>query len=131
MPPLRLRGSLRATGVAERLSSSRAALVWLVRLRWHSVGAQVIALLLARFGLELALTWGPLLALVTGLALSNAALSAWLGSGRSVSRAIIGGVLLADTAWLTLALALVGGAENPLVILYVVEVTLAALLLDR
>lgn len=128
---MRLRGSLRATDVAERLSSTRTALVWLVRLRWHCVGAQVLALSIARFGLEPALPWVALLGLVIGLALSNAALSVWLRSGRSVSRGSIGGVLLADTAWLTLALALVGGAENPLVVLYVVEVTLAALLLDR
>jgi two-component system sensor histidine kinase RegB len=73
--------------------------------------------------------WLPAVALVSALGVSNGACLAWLRAERPVRTSAIGLVLLADSALLTAALQLSGGAHNPFVSLYVVHVTLAALLL--
>lgn len=115
--------------VGERLVSSSVALAWLVRARWHTVGLAALALAIGQlWGLlsAPASSWGALVI----LALSNGALALRARSGRELARGALGGVLLADTAWLTLELALAGGVRNPLVPGYVVLVGLAALVLD-
>ena len=115
--------------VGERLVSGSVALAWLVRARWHTVGLAAFALALGQLSGSLAAPTGSWGALVI-LALSNAALAVRARSGRELARAALGVVLLADAGWLTLELALAGGAQNPLVAGYVVLVGLAALLLD-
>jgi two-component system sensor histidine kinase RegB len=123
--------SRRAIDVAERLGSSEIALSWLVRLRWHSVGAQVLAVGVALASGVLAppalYLWGS----VGLLGVTNVGLQRWARAGRGVTQSGLALVLLTDTALLTLVLGLAGGAENPLVALYVVHVTLAALLLGK
>ncbi len=115
--------------MADRLSSPEVGLRWLVRLRWHALVALKVAMTLAPWLMGVSVPWLPAVALVSGIGLSNVALSFWARSGRRVSTAGIGGVLLGDTLLLTAALGLSGGPYNPFVSLYVVEVTLAALLL--
>jgi len=73
--------------------------------------------------------WLPAAAVVSLLGLSNLGCIAWLRSDRAVRTGAIGCVLIGDTALLTAALYLSGGALNPFVSLYGVQVTLAALLL--
>lgn len=120
---------LRAISVAERLASPQYGLLWLVRLRWHALVALAVAMTLAPMLMGVSVPWLPAVAVVSGLGLSNLACLAWVRSERSVRTGAIGLVLLADTALLTAALHLSGGAVNPSVSLYVVQVTLAALLL--
>jgi len=118
-----------ALDVGERLVSGAVALAWLVRARWHTIGLATFALGLAQVSGLLAApvwSWGAL----GILALSNAALALRARSGRELMRGVLGAVLLADTAWLTLELALAGGARNPLIAGYVVLVGVGALLLD-
>jgi two-component system, sensor histidine kinase RegB len=121
--------SLRRITVAERLSSPQVGLLWLVRLRWHALVALKVAMTLAPWLMGVSVPWVPAVALVSGIGLSNIALLLYARSGRPVSAAGIGAVLLGDTLLLTAALGLSGGPYNPFVSLYVVEVTLAALLL--
>jgi two-component system, sensor histidine kinase RegB len=121
--------SLRRIGVAERLASPQVGLLWLVRLRWHALVALKVAMTLAPWLMGVSVPWVPAVALVGGIGLSNVALLLYARSGRPVSAAGIGAVLLGDTLLLTAALGLSGGPYNPFVSLYVVEVTLAALLL--
>jgi two-component system sensor histidine kinase RegB len=106
------------------------ALLWLVRLRWHALVAVTVAMTLAPMLMGVSIPWGPATAVVGGIGLSNVLALLWLRSQRPVRTAALGVVLLTDTAWLTAALALSGGSHNPFVSLYVIEVTLAALLLD-
>jgi two-component system sensor histidine kinase RegB len=122
--------SLRPISVAERLSSPPVALLWLVRLRWHALVAVAVAMTLAPMLMGVSIAWGPAAIVVAGIGLSNVAALLWLRSERPVRTAALGAVLLTDTLWLTAALALSGGSHNPFVSLYVIEVTLAALLLD-
>lgn len=123
------RAALRPISVAERLASPQYGLSWLVRLRWHALVALALAMTLAPLSIDVSVPWLPAAALVSCLGGSNLACIAWLRSERPVRTAAIGGVLIGDTALLTAALYLSGGAQNPFVSLYAVQVTLAALLL--
>lgn len=118
---------LRTTDVAERVTSLRTSLAWLIKLRWHAA----TALALAVFVLDVELPVVPLASLAAVVALSNVGLVLWLRSGRAIARALIGAVLLGDVLVLTAALASAGGVSNPFVFLYVVEAVVAALLLTR
>jgi two-component system sensor histidine kinase RegB len=120
----------RPSSVAERLASPQVALSWLVRLRWHALVALAVAMTLAPFSMGVSVAWLPAALLVGGVGLSNLVCLAWARSDRPVHPAALGGVLLCDTLLLTAALALSGGGQNPLVSLYGIQVTLAALLLD-
>lgn len=123
------RAAVRPIPVAERLASPQYGLTWLVRLRWHALVALALAMTLAPFLMGVSVPWWPAAAVVSALGVSNLACIAWLRAERPVRGAAIGGVLVADTALLTAALYLSGGALNPCVPLYGVQVTLAALLL--
>jgi two-component system sensor histidine kinase RegB len=104
--------------------------LWLVRLRWHALVAVGVAMTLAPYLMGVSVAWLPALGVVSGIGLSNVAALLWARSERPVRTAVLGLVLLLDSAWLTAALALSGGSENPFISLYVIQVTLAALLLD-
>lgn len=91
-----------------------------VRLRWAAVAAQAAALAVAVLLLGLLLPVAPLAGLLVLAAATNAALARWPG------REAIGPILLFDVALLTVALALAGGPSNPFSVVYLVYVTLAA-----
>ncbi|QSQ27990.1 HAMP domain-containing histidine kinase [Pyxidicoccus parkwayensis] len=112
-----------------RLSSSAIALGWLVRLRWHAALGQALTVAVATRGFGLRLPVLPLLALVATTAVSNLVLALWLRRAPTVRPALLGGVLSFDLLLLTGLLALSGGPANPFGMLYLVHVTLAALVL--
>ncbi|MFP2903769.1 ATP-binding protein [Pyxidicoccus sp. 3LFB2] len=118
-----------AREVVARLSSSAIALSWLVRLRWHAAAGQALTVAVVTRGLGLELPVGPLLALVATTAVSNLLLALWLRRAPTVRPAVLGGVLSFDLLLLTGLLALSGGPANPFGMLYLVHVTLAALVL--
>ncbi|MCB9686727.1 MAG: HAMP domain-containing histidine kinase [Alphaproteobacteria bacterium] len=99
---------------------------WLVRSRWVLIGvaaALVIGLHLALGGLP----WAPMLGLLGVACLSNAVLPRIPGSPTRVATA----ALAFDVVGLTVFLALSGGANNPFAFLYLLEATIAALVLPR
>lgn len=103
-------------------------LPWLVRMRWAAVAGQLLTVAIARFGFGLAIPIGWLLGTVAFTAASNA-LAGWL-AGRTTARAsaIAAAVLALDVMLLTTLLGLTGGPGNPFSVLYLVHVSLAALL---
>jgi two-component system, sensor histidine kinase RegB len=103
-------------------------LVWLIRLRWGAVACQLAALAVARslFAMELRT---PIVAALIGVtAATNIALELLFRSGRRGDR-WIATVLTFDTIVLTAFLMASGGATNPFSVLYLVQVTLGAVLL--
>jgi two-component system sensor histidine kinase RegB len=127
--PLRPAFRRSAREVVARLSSSTIALGWLVRLRWHAAAGQALTVAVATGWLGLALPVVPLLALVATTAVSNLLLALWLHRAPTVRPGLVGGVLALDTVLLTGLLALSGGPANPFGMLYLLHVTLAALVL--
>jgi len=104
-------------------------LPWLVRLRWLFLAGQLIVFPIAHWGFAVELHGR-----VIGLALAGAAVSnlvivrlharqSWPGAR------LMGGVLVLDTALLTLLLAASGGSMNPFTVFYLVYVTLSAVVL--
>lgn len=87
---------------------------------------QLAAILVAASVFDLDLPYAFLLALIGISALSNAALFFW---ARAREATVSGWVLVFDTVVLTGLLGFSGGAANPLSILYLLQVTLAALML--
>jgi len=110
-------------------SPPQIGLAWLLRLRWGAVLGQLAALVFCARLIDAALPIRVLLGLSALTAATNAALSLWLRRGAS-SRGLVAAVLVLDVLILTGMLLASGGASNPFSVFYLVEVALAALLLD-
>jgi two-component system, sensor histidine kinase RegB len=102
----------------------------LVQLRWIAVVGQLVTILAVHFGLGVKLPLAPMFAVVAALAMANLA-GAWLMPRHTVSNPEILLALLFDVACLTLQLYLSGGAANPFIALYLLQVVLGAILLER
>jgi two-component system sensor histidine kinase RegB len=102
----------------------------LIQLRWIAVAGQLITILAVHFGLGVQLPLAPMLILVGVLALANLDGAYWLVRRVSVDQQILLALLL-DTSALTAQLYLSGGASNPFISLYLLQVVLGAILLGR
>ncbi len=107
----------------------RINLRWIVLLRWGAVAGQAITILLAGRFLRQPLPTAALLGVVAAIALGNAIIHVWLRRGGQPTDRACGLNLLADIAALTALLALSGGASNPFSVLYLVHITIAAVIL--
>jgi two-component system, sensor histidine kinase RegB len=110
----------------------KITLPWLIRLRWLAFLGQVSALAIARFWFSLNLEWALLLPLVGVLATTNVGLSLVIRRGTLPLSAaqLMGAVLMLDTCLLTALLAATGGSNNPFTVLYLVHITLSAVVLS-
>src|ERR1700737_3123007 len=110
-------------------SAARINLRWISLLRWGAVAGQVITILLAGRFLRRPLPVAAMLSVCAALALANVALSIWLArGGRPTDRACALN-LLADIGALTALLAFSGSRENPFSLLYLVHITIGAVIL--
>jgi two-component system sensor histidine kinase RegB len=111
------------------LSIPAITLGWIVRLRWGAVIGQAVTVAVASL-LGLALPIVPLAAIIAWNALSNVALARWLrASARAPSPGFVAAVLAVDTLSLCALLYYSGGPSNPFSVLFLVQITLAALVL--
>ncbi|HTR51851.1 MAG TPA: HAMP domain-containing sensor histidine kinase [Kofleriaceae bacterium] len=104
-------------------------LPWLVRLRWSFVAGQlaVLPVLHGWFGLPISLV---VLGVELGVMVaSNIALAVVQHDLRWSRSSVIGAVMILDTALWTLLLAGSGGSANPFTVLYLVHITLSAIVL--
>ncbi len=110
----------------------QVTLPWLIRLRWLGVGGQVLALATARLALGLELAWAAMVAVTLLTLLSNIALAAFArrAPARAATSGVMGSVLALDTLSLTVLLASSGGPMNPFTVLYLVHITLSAVVLS-
>lgn len=110
---------------------SAVPIEWLVRLRWFFLGGQLIAILLASWAFSTDLHWLPL-----GLVLSistGSNLLLLLRSRRKEANSparLMGAILILDVVLLTTVLASSGGATNPFTVLFLVYITLSAVVLN-
>ena len=101
---------------------------WLVRLRWGSLVAQAVTLLVGVLALG-APAAAPAFAVLGATMVSNIGLWAWSSGHKDMRPALAGALVVIDTLALTALLFLCGGPSNPFSTLYLVYVTLAALTL--
>ena len=99
----------------------------LVQLRWIAVAGQLLAILAAHFGLGVGLPLAPMLSVVAILALANLLFAVTLR--RIMVPGELSIALLLDMAELTAQLYFSGGAANPFISLYLLQVVLGAILL--
>ncbi|MBX3207024.1 MAG: HAMP domain-containing histidine kinase [Labilithrix sp.] len=129
------RGAAPAPGRPERArpasspSPATITVAWLVRLRWGAVLGQTVTIAIAVLGLKLDLPIVPLALLVMTTVISNAALALRLRRAHDVATRTVGLVLAADVFVLSGLLYCSGGPSNPFSVVYLVHVTLAALVL--
>ncbi|WP_255368933.1 ATP-binding protein [Polaromonas sp. OV174] len=102
----------------------------LVQLRWLAVFGQLATIVVVHFGFGIELPLQPMLAVLAGLVVFNvASLLRWRSSPK-VSNSEMFVALLVDVAMLTAQLYLSGGASNPFSFLFLLQVTLSAVLLQ-
>lgn len=125
--------------VAEKLSAETTtrdfapnlALPWVVRLRYGIVcgEAAIILGMTAAFHLDIPLLWT--LATLSAILASNL----WLASQPAFSvkfpQQTLGAVFVLDTLCLTVMLGLTGGPANPFSLLYLVQITISAVVLTK
>lgn len=106
-----------------------------IKLRWYAVLGHVMVLAVGRQWLELEVPLQPIavvLGVVLGVVLlSNFFLSFCIRSNRPLSLHALGVVLSCDTALLAYLLSVTGGVTNPFSVLFLVNITAAASVLNR
>jgi two-component system sensor histidine kinase RegB len=111
-------------------TTGRKNMQQLIELRWIAALGQFATILVVHFGFEIPLPLKPMLWLLGGLVLFNAISVLRLRTHPEVTNAELLVAVLVDVAMLTGQLYLSGGATNPFVFLYLLQVTLAAVLLE-
>ena len=101
----------------------------LIQLRWFAVVGQVVTILVVHYGFAIRLPLDHMLQVLTCLALFNMVSLLRARSHRRVTNGELFLALLVDVATLTALLYLSGGATNPFVFLFLLQVTLGAVLL--
>ncbi|WP_184525603.1 ATP-binding protein [Variovorax sp. Sphag1AA] len=102
----------------------------LIQLRWIAVVGQVATILVVHFGFGIHLPLDQMLAVLACLAAFNAASQLRWRIPRDVTNTELFIALLVDVGMLTAQLYLSGGAANPFVFLYLLQVIIAAVLLE-
>lgn len=102
----------------------------LIQLRWIAVAGQTLTILLAHIVLRVPLELLPMLGLTVCLAVANLLATMALARQRVLNSEIMLALLLDMTA-LTLQLHFSGGASNPFIALYLLQVVLGAILLPQ
>jgi len=129
-----LREPARKTLVAALLSADAAGrknMVLLVQLRWLAVAGQLATILLVQFVMGVVLPLRAMALVLVALVLVNIASLSLLNQRRTITNSELLAALLLDVAALTTQLYLSGGATNPFVSLFLLQVVLGAILLER
>ncbi|MDB5828647.1 MAG: histidine kinase [Variovorax sp.] len=101
----------------------------LIQLRWIAVVGQIVTIEVVYYGFGMALPIDLMLTVLGGLTAFNVASLLRWRVHREVTNAELFVALLVDVGALTAQLYLSGGASNPFVFLYLLQVTLGAVLL--
>lgn len=101
----------------------------LIQLRWIAVVGQVVTIGVVHFGLGIALPLQPLMVVLAAIVLFNVASRLRWQVQQAVTNRELLAALLVDVGMLTLMLYFTGGAANPFSWLYLLQITLGAMLL--
>ncbi len=110
--------------------AGRKNLLLLIQLRWLAVAGQVVSILVVAFGFGATLPLAPMAAVIGALVVLNLLSVLRLRRRIRVFNAELFASLALDVAALTAQLYLSGGTENPFAPLYLLQVTLGAVLLE-
>ena len=105
------------------------ALPWIAKLRYGVVAGQAVLILVAHFGFDVSLPLAWLALPLAAMTASNIMLDRLVTA--LGARPALGFLLALDTLCLTALLALSGGPANPFSLLYLVQITLSAVVLSK
>ncbi|WCT73112.1 ATP-binding protein [Sphingomonas naphthae] len=129
MTVLKMRG-VSATPDRSPEAAGRANMLLLIQLRWIAVAGQIVTILLVHFGMGIRLPLLPMLLLPLGAVVLNGTSLLVLRRRFEVANAELFVALLFDVFSLAGQLYLSGGATNPFMALFLLQVVLGAILLD-
>ncbi|MBR0798757.1 HAMP domain-containing histidine kinase [Bradyrhizobium jicamae] len=112
------------------VATNRKNMALLIQLRWTAVVGQIVTIAFVEFWMGIALPLLPMAAVICALAALNLVSFLWLRYRADVNNRELLIALTLDVAALTTLLYLSGGATNPFTSLYLLQVTLGAVLLD-
>lgn len=112
-------------------AAGRKNMVLLVQLRWLAVAGQLATILVVQFGMGVELPLRAMVLVLAALVVVNLASLSLLHQRRTITNSELLVALLLDVAALTTQLYLSGGATNPFVSLFLLQVVLGAILLGR
>ncbi len=107
----------------------RLSLSALIRLRWGALLGQVVLVITVATFMSFPISWGAAVSLIAAMAASNLALYAGRAHVENIERWTFWG-LVVDLLLFTDLLAVSGGASNPFSFLYVLYISLGALMLS-
>ncbi len=110
-------------------SAAQANMRQLIQLRWIAAAGQLVTILIVSHGLNLALPLTPMLGIVALIAAFNLA-SHWAVKHRPIGNPALFAALCFDVVSLSVLLYFSGGATNPFAPLFLLQLVLAALLLE-
>jgi two-component system, sensor histidine kinase RegB len=111
---------------------------WLVKLRWAAVIGQIMTISIVGWGFGIPLAYPPLVIIIAIIAATNVAFHLWchqmgrqplVAQQASRVESVLGSLLLLDLCALTGLLYYSGGAGNPFILFYLVNLALSAVLL--
>lgn len=112
-------------------AAGRKNMALLVQLRWVAIAGQIVTILFVHWGMGISLPILAMLLVASIAAAVNIVTFAALRRRTDVALAELFVALLFDVLLLTVQLYLSGGATNPFISLYLLQVALGAVLLDR
>jgi len=115
---------------ATRDTTNRKNMMLLIQLRWIAAVGQIVTIAIVQFGLGIELPLEKMALVLAGLLALNVLSYLWQRSHVDVSNRALLLALMLDVTALTAQLYFSGGATNPFTGLYLMQVTLAAVLLE-
>jgi two-component system sensor histidine kinase RegB len=116
--------------VVRQDTTNRKNMLLLIQLRWIAVVGQIVTIAIVQVALGIVLPLATMALVLVALVLLNGLSYLWLRGRTEVSNRALLLALMLDVIALTVQLYLSGGASNPFTGLYLLQVTLAAVLLD-
>jgi two-component system sensor histidine kinase RegB len=111
-------------------TTNRKNMLLLIQLRWIAAIGQIVTIAIVQLGLGIELPLAQMAIVLGALVALNGASYLWLRDRTEVSNRALLIALMFDVVALTAQLYMSGGATNPFTGLYLMQVTLAAVLLD-
>jgi len=117
------------SGEVKNAASARIAFAWLLHLRWGAVAAQVLLVLIAGLYLKITLPYRIIYGILAFEIITNFMFSFLKKKETAMADRLFILAMFLDTALLSLLLYYSGGPLNPFTFLYLVHITLGAILL--
>lgn len=112
-------------------TTNRKNMLLLIQLRWIAAVGQIVTIAVGELGLGIDLPLAQMAIVLGALLTLNCASYLWLRNRTDVRNGALLIGLMLDVMALTAQLYLSGGATNPFIALYLLQITLAAVLLDK